>query len=70
MSIFSSEGDVIESFRVLLGVESGVSVVNESMIICNIPFDGYYITVMNSKGKIIKQIGEIVKYQKDEYINN
>lgn len=70
ISIFSKEGKFISSFRLsnILGYDPGLSgtgffVTGNGEILLNQPRRGYYITVYSKEGKILREIGEIIKYR-------
>lgn len=62
-SIFSKEGKFINSFRInKASEETSFTISNERNIVAFIYNSGYYITVFSRNGEIIKEIGEITKY--------
>ncbi|MFC1513395.1 6-bladed beta-propeller [candidate division KSB1 bacterium] len=65
ISILSKDGSFINSFRSGDFFETTLSINNN--IISNIPTNGYFITVLNNKGKIEKHIG---KYPRHKVIEN
>jgi len=68
LSIFNKEGIFINSFRIQYRVSpigknfSNLFVNTEREILINLPETGYYITVFNRKGDIIRNIGKIPDY--------
>jgi len=68
ISILSQEGRFLKSFRLqyvpqsLPGLTSQFFVSSEGEIIINLPKRGYYITVFDKQGTIIREIGEIPDY--------
>ncbi|MFC1556128.1 hypothetical protein ACFL67_03505, partial [candidate division KSB1 bacterium] len=65
ISVFSSEGSYLKSFRAPIQFHSGFSVTDNNMILCNAPRTGHYITVYNGDGEVLKNVGKI-----DEEFNN
>lgn len=63
ISIFSKEGKFITFFRTpeLIG-HARLFVTEEKEIVMNSPFGGYYLTVFNRDGEIVREIGEITRY--------
>jgi len=70
ISIFSKEGKFINSFRININNQLCRFYVSENKeIIFSMPQRGYYITIYDIKGNIIKEIGKLVIINKDEIIN-
>ena len=59
LSIFSKEGEFHESFRVRDSWTNNFFVTDSKEIVMNLPMSGYFITVLDWKGNILRQVGEI-----------
>jgi len=77
ISIFSKEGKFISSFRLsnILGYNpelsgTGFFVTGNGEILLNQPRRGYYITVYSKEGKILREVGEIIKYRDSDHSFN
>ena len=77
ISIFYKEGKFISSFRLsnILGYNpelsgTGFFVTGNGEILLNQPIRGYYITIYSKEGKILREIGEIIKYRDRDHSFN
>ena len=67
LSIFTSEGKYINSFRIPnVAPETRFCISKDKEIIMNLPRRGYYFTVFSWEGEIIKEFGKIKEYIKNK----
>lgn len=68
ISIFSKEGKLYNTFRLekgvnMGGIPSGLSITKDREVVMNLPSRGYYITVYSRDVEVLREIGEITKYE-------
>ena len=69
ISIFSKDGMFLKSFRVQGNRNTRFFITKERELVLNLPKRNYYFTIFSKEGEILREIGELTKYNKVQRIN-